>query len=200
MPRTSFLTDPEIDELGLGSHGRSVLISRFASIHNPERIHLGDHVRIDDFAVLTAGDTGRIDIGSFVHIATFAALFGGGGITIENYVGVSARVTIYSTNDDYSGEHLTNPTVPAECTGVDIASVSLRKHALIGAHSVILPGACIGEGVAVGALSLVDRSLEAWGIYAGIPAKYVKPRSRALLSLEKKHRIATGDSLHAAGD
>lgn len=200
MAHTSFLTESEVEDLGLASHGHTVLISRFASIHQPERIHLGSHVRIDDFVVLTAGDSGRIDIGSHVHIATFVALFGGGGISIESYAGVSARSTVYSANDDYSGAHLTGPTVPAEYTGVGIAPVSLRKHALIGAHSVVLPGVCIGEGVAVGALSLVDRSLEAWGIYAGIPAKFLKPRSQALLSLEQKHRAATGESVDAAGD
>lgn len=194
MPHTSFLTQSEVDNLGLGSHGHTILISRFASIHHPERIHLGSHVRIDDFAVLTTGDSGRIDIGGFVHIGAFSALFGRGGITIASYANLSARVSVYTTNDDYSGAHLTNPMVLAEYTGVGIAPVSLRKHALIGAHSVILPGVCIGEGVAVGALSLVDRSLEAWGIYAGIPAKFVKARSRALLSLEKKHRAATGES------
>jgi hypothetical protein len=88
---TSFLTESEVEALGLESHGRDVLVSRLASIHQPERIRLGSHVRVDDFAILTAGDSGGIDIGDNVHIATFAALFGGGGITIESYVGVSAR-------------------------------------------------------------------------------------------------------------
>jgi dTDP-4-amino-4,6-dideoxy-D-glucose acyltransferase len=200
MAHTSFLTEPEVQALGLGSCGSSVLISRFASIHQPERMHVGDHVRIDDFAVLTAGGSGYLEIGNYVHIASFAALFGGGGITLESYVGVSARSTVYSTNDDYSGAHLTNPTVPTEYTDVTIAPVTLRKHALIGAQCVILPGVDIGEGVAVGALSLVDGSLEAWGIYAGVPARYLKARSRALLSLEEKHRAAAGDSDDAAGD
>jgi galactoside O-acetyltransferase len=200
MARTSFLTESEVDGLGLGSHGKSILISRFASIHCPERIHLGSHVRIDDFAVLTTGTSGRIDIGSFVHISAFAALFGGGGITIESHVAVSARVSVFTTNDDYSGEHLTNPTVPAEYTGVEIAPVRLGRHAIVGAHSVVLPGTCMGEGVAVGALSLVNESLEAWGIYAGIPARLLKPRSRALLSLEQDHRAATAESVDAAGE
>jgi len=200
MAHTSFLTESEVEDLGLGGHGHTVLISRFASIHHPERIHLGSHVRMDDFVVLSTGDSGRIDIGSHVHIAAFAALFGRGGITIESYANLSARVSVFTTNDDYSGAHLTNPMVPAEYTGVDIAPVTLRTHALIGAHSVILPGVCINEGVAVGALNLVDRSLEAWGIYAGIPAKFLKARSRALLSLEQKHRAATGDSVDAVGD
>lgn len=198
MANTSFLTASEVGRLGLGGLGETVLISRFASIHHPERINLGSNVRIDDFVVLSTGDSGHIDIGDHVHIAAFAALFGGGGIAIENYVGVSARSTVYSTNDDYSGAHLTNPTVPAEYTGVSFAQVRLCKHALIGAHCVILPGVCLGEGVAVGALSLVDRSLEAWGIYAGIPVGFVKPRSRALLSLETKHRAAMGESVDVA--
>lgn len=182
MKQNSFLTEAEVANLGLGSYGDVVLISRLASIHQPERVHLGDHVRIDDFAVLTAGESGRIRMGSYVHIAAFAALFGGGGIAIEDYVGVSARGTVYSTNDDYSGAHLTNPTVLAEFTDVTIAPVRLQRHVLIGAHSVILPGVSLREGVAVGAVSLVDRSLEAWGVYAGIPATFVKSRSRALLS------------------
>ena len=200
MTPTSFLTDSEVDELGLGSHGCSVLISRFASIHDPERVFLGDHVRIDDFAVLTTGDSGRIDIGSYVHIPVHSALFGRGGIKMEDYAGLSARVTVFTTNDDYSGTHLTNPTVPARYTGVNIAPVHLRKHVIVGAHSVILPGVVLGEGVAVGALSLVDRSLEEWGIYAGIPVKLIKPRSRALLSLEQKHRSAADEEHDEACD
>jgi acetyltransferase-like isoleucine patch superfamily enzyme len=189
---TSFLTESEVEALGLESHGRDVLVSRLASIHQPERIRLGSHVRIDDFAILTAGDSGGIDIGDNVHIATFAALFGGGGITIENYVGVSARSSVYSTNDDYSGEHLTNPTVPSEYTNVRRAPVRLGRHVLIGAHCVVLPGVYVGEGAAVGALSLINRSLDAWGMYAGVPAVFLKARSRTLLTLERKHHAASG--------
>jgi len=200
MAPTSFLTESELDELGLGSHGRTVLISRFASIHNPERVYLGDHVRIDDFAVLTTGDSGRIDIGSYVHISAHSALFGRGSIKMEDYAGLSARGTILTTDDDYSGAHLTNPTVPTQYTGVNIAPVTLQRHVVVGAHSVILPGVVLGEGVAVGAMSLVDRSLDDWGIYAGIPVKLIKPRSRALLSLEQKHRAATDEAHDEACD
>jgi galactoside O-acetyltransferase len=39
----------------------------------------------------------------------------------------------------------------------------------------------LAEGVAVGALSLVKHSLEAWSIYAGVPARYIRPRSREML-------------------
>lgn len=199
MTGAAFLTESELVDLGLASHGERVLISRLASIHQPERFNLGHDVRIDDFAVLTAGDEGWVHLGSHVHISAFAALLGSGGITVDDYVALSARVSIFTTNDDYSGSHLTNPTVHSRYTQVLTAPVTVRKHAIVGAHSVILPDVCIGEGAAVGSLSLVASSLDAWGIYAGIPVRFVRPRSQALLSLEAAHRESTADAAGTNG-
>jgi galactoside O-acetyltransferase len=56
---------------------------------------------------------------------------------------------------------------------------------LIGSGSVVLPGVTIGEGSAVGALSLVSMSLDEWGVYFGSPAKRIKARSKNLLEMEK---------------
>ena len=47
-------------------------------------------------------------IGDYVHIGCFSALFAGSGITLEDFSGLSARVTLYSESDDYSGASLTN--------------------------------------------------------------------------------------------
>ena len=93
----------------------------------------------------------------------------------------------YSSNDDYSGAHITNATIPREYTQVDDRDVVLGRHVIIGSGTVILPGVTIGEGTAVGALSLVNRPLEPFGIYAGSPLKRIKPRSNRLLELEKLH-------------
>jgi galactoside O-acetyltransferase len=46
----------------------------------------------------------------------------------------------------------------------------------------------------VGALSLVTRSLEAWGVYVGAPARRVKTRSKKLLELEKELLESRGRS------
>jgi galactoside O-acetyltransferase len=53
---------------------------------------------------------------------------------------------------------------------------------------VILPGVTLGEGSAVGALALVIKSCEAFGIYSGVPAKLIRSRERTLLDLEAQHR------------
>ena len=87
------------------------------------------------------------------------------------FSGLSQSVRIYSSSDDYSGKSLTNPTVPKKYLNVKIKPVVIGRHVVIGSGSVVLPGANIGNGSSVGALSLVTKSLEEWGIYLGTPAK-----------------------------
>ena len=65
--------------------------------------------------------------------------------------------------------------------------VEIGKHAIIGTGSVILPGVKVGEAAAVGALSLVIKSLADWGIFAGIPAKQIGERSKIILEKEKEY-------------
>lgn len=173
-------------EMGFGKVGDEVQVSTKASIYGASHISLGDRCRIDDFCVISAGD-GGVFVGQNVHVAVMCALIGKGRIDLHDFSGLSSRVTIYSSSDDYSGEFLTNPTVPDEFKNVDHRDVSIGRHAIIGCGSVILPGVTIGEGAAVGALSLVVRSLDAFGMYVGCPARRIKNRSRALLALEKQY-------------
>ena len=78
--------------------------------------------------------------------------------------------------------------VPSEYTGVTHADVFLGKHVIVGSGSVILPGVTLEEGVAVGALSLVNRNCAAFGIYSGNPARRISERKRDLLEMEKRLR------------
>ena len=182
---TSFYKKEELNELGFKSIGNNVLVSRKASFYGISRISLGNNVRIDDFCVLSAGK-GGIQIGNFVHIAVFASLMGDGKIIIEDFSGVSSKVSIYSSNDDYTGEYMSNPTVPDQYTNVTHADVLICKHVLIGSGSIILPGVILHEGAVVGALSLVNKDCDEFFIYKGNPAKKIIERNRELLKLEKE--------------
>ena len=62
----------------------------------------------------------------------------------------------------------------------------LKKHAIIGSGSVILPGVTIGTGTSVGALSFIHISLDSWSVYFGVPAQKVNKRFDKLVQLEKK--------------
>lgn len=181
----AMLSREAIEQMGFASVGDNVQISDRASFYGTARIALGDNVRIDDFCVLSAG-AGGISIGQHVHIAVFSSLIGAGKITLFDFSNISSRVAIYSSSDDFSGATMTNPTVPSEYTGVVHADVSLGRHVIVGSGSVILPGVTVEDGVAIGALSLVTKRCEAFGIYAGNPARRIKDRKRDLLALEQK--------------
>jgi Acetyltransferase (isoleucine patch superfamily) len=179
----SFYTMDELREIGFKSLGDSdIFISRKASIYGTGNITVGNHVRIDDFCLLS----GKITIGEYVHIAAYAALFGGScGIVLKDFSGISSRSAVYAQTDDYSGDYLTNPAVPEQYRNVREGTVTLEKHVLVGSGCTILPDITIGEGTAVGSMSLVNQSLDSWGIYAGIPCRRIKERSRKLLEAEK---------------
>ena len=81
---------------------------------------------------------------------------------------------------------MTNPTVPSKFTGIIKGEVTLGRHVIVGSGSVILPRVTIGEGSSVGALSLVTKNLDAWGVYAGNPARKIEERSRKILELENQ--------------
>lgn len=178
----SFYSDSELKSLGLGSVGKNVKLSKKVSIYTPERIHIGNNTRIDDFCILS----GNLRIGNYVHIAASCLLFGGkDGIVFEDYSGISSRSAVYAESDDYSGRCFTNPTLPMNCRNILGGGVTIKKHAIIGSGCTVLPNVIIGEGTAVGSMSLVNKSLDEWGICIGIPCKRIKSRDKTVLELEK---------------
>lgn len=181
----SFLSEEQLAQMGFASIGKNVHISDKASFYNCKNISIGNNVRIDDFCVLSAGD-GGINLGDYIHIAAFCLLVGAGKITMKDFSGVSSRVSIYSSSDDYSGFSMTNPMIPKKYTRVDIKDVTIGRHVIIGSGSVVLPGVVLEEGVAVGALSLVTKSCEEFSIYIGNPARKLKKRNKHLLERENE--------------
>lgn len=178
----SFYSREELMNIGFCSVGEDVAISRKASIYGAGNISIGNHVRIDDFCILS----GQINIGNYIHISAYTALYGGSaGIEVGDFSSISSRCAVYAQSDDYSGEAMANPMIPDEYRNVISMKVVLKKHSLIGSGSTILPGVMIEEGVSVGSMSLVNKSLESWGIYVGVPCHRLKDRSKALLEKER---------------
>lgn len=173
----------ELREFGFKSVGNNVRVAKNCTIIGLEHISLGDHVRIDGYSTLVAAG-GFITLGNYIHVGGYAMLSGGAGIVMEDFSGLSQGVRLYSKSDDYSGASLTNPTVPARFLAVKQGVVTLARHVIVGSGSIVLPGVTIGTGSAVGALSVVSRSLDAWGVFAGVPARRIKARSQALLEQE----------------
>jgi galactoside O-acetyltransferase len=178
-----FYSKNELVEIGFKSIGDNVLISNRCSIYNPKNIELGNNVRIDDFCVISAGN-GGIKLGNNVHIAIFCSLMGNEEIVMKDFSGLSSRVSIYTSTDDYSGEFMTNPTVNKEFPNVISGKVILGKHVIIGAGTIILPNVEIEDYSAIGSLSLVNKNISESKIAVGIPAKEIKDRKKNIINLE----------------
>ena len=175
---TSFYTERELKELGLKFIGSNVLISRKTSFYSPEKISIGNNVRIDDFCILS----GNIKINNNIHISAYCALYGGGTILMEDYSGLSPRCTLLSATDDFSGEYMVGACVDDKYRNVIKGIISVGRFVQIGAGTMILPNVKIEEGCAVGAMSLVNTNLPEWSICFGIPAKKVKERKQNILT------------------
>lgn len=180
----AFLSREQTEALGFRELGQNVFISDKASIHNADQIQIGDNSRVDDFCVLS----GKITIGRNVHIAVFCNLAGGNeGITLSDFSGLAYGCHVFSQSDDYSGETMTNPTVPDRYKRETKKAVHIGRHCIVGTNSLILPGVHLAEGCAIGAMSMVTKSTEEWMIYIGCPARPWLARKRELLALERAY-------------
>ena len=182
-----FYSKEELKKIKFASIGENVLIKKNASLYFTENISIGSNVRIDDNVIIVASNKNApVTIGNYVHIASNCYLAGSDGIELMDFTTLAPCVQIFSGSDDYSGEKMTNPMVDKKYIGGKSGKITLHKHVIIGANSVILPNVTIKEGSSVGALSLVNKSIDSWGIYCGIPVKKLKKRSKNLLNLEKQ--------------
>ncbi len=175
-----WLTRERLESLGFAHLGPDVSIEDSVLIFGADHIRVGAHVRIDAFTVLSAGP-GQLAIGDHVHLAVAVRVFAGSGVTMESFVSLSSGVCVYSASDDYSGGALTNPTVPMDLREVTARPVSLGRHAIVGAGSVILPGVRLGEGASVGALTLVHRPVAEYTVVSGNPMRQIGTRDAARL-------------------
>ena len=183
-----YYTETELAAEGFKSLGSNIRIDKNCTIVGTPHISIGSNVRIDGCCTLLASKPPGIKLGSYIHIGAYSHLNGSEGIVMEDFCGLSQGVRIYTRNDDYTGQALTNPMVPARYTCVTKGAVILKRHVIIGSGSVVLPGVTISEGSCVGALSLVTKSLESWGVYFGCPVRRLYDRSKKLLELEKEFR------------
>jgi acetyltransferase-like isoleucine patch superfamily enzyme len=178
----------ELSEMGI-STGDNVQIHKSVLFfgHNVE---IASNVRIDCHCVITSGE--KVKIGNNVHLGIGVYLVGTAGITIEDFAGISARCTFFTTSDDYSGGHLTNPTILDKFRKVTAGPVAMEKHALIGSGSVVMPGVTVRRGAAVGALSFVNKSVPEYAVVSGNPLRKIGNRNREQLeTLEKQYETET---------
>ncbi|SDS66714.1 galactoside O-acetyltransferase/dTDP-4-amino-4,6-dideoxygalactose transaminase [Halopseudomonas litoralis] len=177
----AYLTKEQLQAVGFKAVGENVKVSDKASIYNPGTIVLGDHSRIDDFCILS----GKVSIGRYCHITPMCLVAGGSpGVKLADFCTLAYGVKVFAQSDDYSGAAMANSLIPKKFKNEYLAEVILERQVIVGAGSIIFPGVTVREGCSVGAMTLISKSTEPWGIYAGSPMRRIKDRKQDLLELE----------------
>ena len=171
----------------LKSCGKNVIIGKTVRIRYPELVEIGDNVIIDDFTYIST----KLKLNSNTHISSGCKIIGGRESYVEfgEFSTLAPNVTLSAGSDDYIGG-IATPMVPLEYKGdVEIGKIILNKHCIVGANSVVLPNVTFNDGSSLGALSLGNKDLESWCLYAGIPSKKIKERNKEqILRYEKQFK------------
>ncbi len=121
-------------------------------VHQRARIEMPWHITLHDQSCV--GDR--------------ANLYALGEIELGRKCVVAQEVYLCTGTHDFNDPHLSLVT----------AKITVGDNAFVGARASVLPGVHIGDGVIVGACSLVTRSVKPWSVVAGSPAKFLRSRVR----------------------
>lgn len=88
-------------------------------------------------------------------------------ISIGNNCAIACRVSIHTTNHNYSNSL-------ARSGKLEPKAVIIKDGCWVGSNVVILPGTVINEGCVIASGSIVRGTLDKNYLYAGCPAKKIK--------------------------
>jgi acetyltransferase-like isoleucine patch superfamily enzyme len=111
-----------------------------------------------------------IEIGNHVYMGPFCNV---GLSTIEDDVLLGSNVDIVSGKRTH---HFDRLDVPIREQGGVLKKIRIGKGAWIGNKSVVLES--VGDGCVVGAGSVVTSECEPWVVFAGNPARPIRPREQ----------------------
>lgn len=169
------------DGISIGSNCRILKYSKLDTSTNPSsadflkfstigRITIGNRVKIKEYAFLYSYD-GFIVIDDDCTINPFTIIYGQGGVTIGKNVMIAAQCILVSSNHRFDSTE-----IPMAQQGLSKLGITIGDDVWIGSSVKVLDGVTIGRGSIVAAGSVVTKSLDEFGIYAGIPAKLIRKR------------------------
>jgi len=137
----------------------------YAGVTAGARLHLGHNALIRELTEI--GDDASIGTATVVEHRVKI----GNGVRLHSQVFVPE----YSILEDlcWLGPNVvvTNARLPRSARAKEeLAGVSIRRRAMIGANATLLPGITIGAGALVGAGSVVTRDVPALAVVRGAPA------------------------------
>ena len=131
-------------------------------------------------------------IGPNARIYPRARIWAPWNLVCADLVGIADDAVIYNAAEVRFGSHAIVSQQAYVCTAthdfddpafpMTVAPISIGSYAWVCARACVLPGVSIGDGAVLALGSIATKNLEPWQVYAGNPAKRIKPRRRFIAS------------------
>lgn len=162
--------------------GENVVLYPLCKMIRAEHAMIDNCTRILDNVFIDAGKS--LKIGKHSMITWQVVIEGGAKTYIGDRVfigpGTKVLTSTYKIQEMYTAEF-----VPEPCHEIEYGDITIKDDAYIGANCTIMPGVTIGEGAVAGANCLINKDLEPWGIYVGVPCRKMGDRRKPPKELEE---------------
>jgi acetyltransferase-like isoleucine patch superfamily enzyme len=186
---------PYKDKRPLANLTRKPYISPHAQIKCPG-LRLGPNCFIDDNVTIYAhGNGGSVTLGQGVHVyrGTIVEVGAGGNVVIGDHthiqagchlkgflrdlrIGANVQLAPHCGLSPYQ-HTISDPTRPIMAQGIESkGDIVIEDDVWLGLGVNVLDGVTIGQGAVIGAGAVVTRSVPAYAIAAGVPARIIGRR------------------------
>jgi len=168
----------------LGYMGQDVFIDRGVTIFpDPKNVFIGNGTHIDTNVTIISG--GTLDIGREVHIASNVVLNSKPFMEIGERACISANSSVYASTNYYvnnEGERMSfSACAPDDEQCVELVGFRMGKYSFIGANCVVIPNAELGDYSVLGAGSFLNKKIEDYQIFVGMPSKNMEKTTEELV-------------------
>ena len=160
--------------------GKGIVLHKPCNIIGANHISINNMTVIGRYGTITAWDNyngqtflpditigSNCDFGEFIHISCIDSIHIGNGVLTGRWVTIS-------DNSHGQNERSEMDIAPANREIVSKGPISIGNNVWIGDKVTILPGVSIGDGVVIGANSVVTKDVPPYSVVAGNPAKPIK--------------------------
>jgi putative colanic acid biosynthesis acetyltransferase WcaF len=134
-------------------------------------------------------------IGRDCHIYPKSRIWAPWNLRCEDGAAIADEAIIYNAAEVHLGVHAIVSQQAYLCTAThDIddpafpmiaAPIHVHRYAWVCARASVLPGVSVREGAVLALGSVASRDLEAWTVYAGVPAAAVRQRQRHVIATSR---------------
>jgi len=143
-----------------------------AEFNNPAGVTIGHNTIIGNDAFLD-GRWKRVTAEGESKLTSYTKQLSGKGmrpLTIGNNVSIAGEVRIYTMEHDVDSPDFSEIGAP----------VVIEDYVVVGSRVTILPGVRIGKGAVVASGAVVTKDVAPFTVVGGIPAQFIKNRTKDL--------------------